>query len=187
MLAIAAIKEKFPLLEHRDDSVVALHLFSEADIVPPYIAWLNNPEVVKYSDQRFKVHTFATCHQYYKRLQESRDALFIAIKDAKTQQLLGTSGLSLNYQHLTADISLLIGNEYWGQGIGLRAWRLLMNFLLQECGLRKVTGGTLSCNHGMLSIMKKTGMQPDGVRCQQQLVNGQAYDILHFSQFRSDD
>jgi RimJ/RimL family protein N-acetyltransferase len=49
--------------------------------------------------------------------------------------------------------------------------------------VRKVTGGTLRCNAAMVRIMQACGMQPDGVRAGQELVDGEPQDVLYFARF----
>lgn len=179
MLNITEIKALFPLM----DKELELSLFLKSDISPSYIQWLNSPEVVKYSNQRFKQHTRGSCLHYLQSF-ENADALFLKITDKTTHTMLGTMTTYFNRVHKTADIGIMIGNSgYWGQGIGQRAWLLLLTTLLETVNVRKVTGGTLSCNRSMVRIMEKSGMKPDGVRIAQELIDGEPYDLLHFSAF----
>ena len=46
------------------------------------------------------------------------------------------------------------------------------------CQMRKVTGGTLKCNIGMVKIMERSGMQLEVVRAQQEIVAKVAWDTL---------
>lgn len=163
---------------------IELSLFSESDIIDSYIDWLNDSTVVRYSNQRFHNHTADSSLQYLQSIKNA-DALFIGIKDSQTKALIGTMTVYFNRYHQTADMGIMLGNkEYWGKGIGQQAWGLLLNFLLVQAGVRKVTGGTLSCNHGMVSIMEKTKMVPDGIRSSQEIVEGQVHDMVHFAAFR---
>ena len=87
-------------------------------------------------------------------------------------------------QHGTADIGLRLGNrDYWRQGLGLEAWNGVLQTLLQEPGLRKVTGGTAKPNAGMVKIMEQSGMKLEAVRHQQELIDSQAVDLLYYSIF----
>ena len=87
-------------------------------------------------------------------------------------------------EHGTADIGLMIGNRnYWGQGLGQEAWCAVLNTLLQESDIRKVTGGTARPNSGMVKIMERSGMLLEAVRQQQELINGQAVDLLYYARF----
>lgn len=180
MLKKTEILKFFPLKGEN----VELSLFCENDITESYIGWLNDPEVVRYSNQRFLNHTIDSSLQYLQTIKQA-DAIFIGIKDSQTKELIGTMTAYFNQHHQTADMGIMLGNkEYWGKGIGLQAWSLLLNCLLMKASVRKITGGTLSCNHGMLSIMKKAKMMPDGIRVSQEVVEGQLQDIVHFAAFR---
>ncbi len=62
---------------------------------------------------------------------------------------------------------------------------MMMNFLLEKGCVRKVTGGTLSCNQGMMRIFEKVGMVSDGVRKDHEVIDGKPYDIVYFAKFIS--
>ena len=176
---ITKFKQLFPI----KGKLIGLSLFVESDITENYITWLNDPEVVKFSDQRFKQHSFASCYEYYKTFQNSNN-LFIRILDKNSETAIGTMTVYFDFNHQLADIGILIGNkDFWGKGMGQEAWNCIMNLLLQQENIRKVTGGTLSCNYGMINIMQNTGMQDDGIRRNHALVNGKWHDILYFSKF----
>ena len=61
----------------------------------------------------------------------------------------------------------------------------MMNYLLKKKFIRKVTGGTLSCNKGMIKIFKRAGMVLDGVRKNHELVNNKPYNIVYYAKFNS--
>ncbi len=82
-------------------------------------------------------------------------------------------------------LSLSAPSDCWGKGIGLDAWSTLLDYLLNVCCLRKVTGGTLRCNVGMVRIMERSGMQLEAVRVQQELVDQVAHDALYYAKFRA--
>ena len=39
--------------------------FSEKYLTPRYIGWLNDPEVVRYSEQHHRSHSLESCSQYW--------------------------------------------------------------------------------------------------------------------------
>ncbi len=111
--------------------------------------------------------------------------LLLGIQMAEDQRLVGTITAYRSQPHRTADMGLLIGDRScWGKGIGLDAWNTLMDYLLNACHLRKVTGGTLRCNVGMVRIMERSGMQLEAVRAQQELVDQVPQDALYYARFR---
>lgn len=159
--------------------LVTLRSFTEADITPVYIDWLRDLELMKYSNQRFRSHSAAGCRDYLASFKGS-DNLFMAI--IYNQQLVGTMTAYVSSVHQTADMGLLIGAQCQGKGFGKDAWATLMEYLFRS-GIRKVTGGTLRCNSAMVRIMESAGMQADGIRMAQELVNGKPEDILYFARF----
>lgn len=160
---------------------VTLRPFAEADIIPAYVDWLSDSELMKYSNQRFRKHSVSSCRDYLASFKNS-DNLFMAIfRDA---QLIGTMTAYVSAIHQTADMGLLIGAQCQGQGLGKDAWSTLMDYLFRV-GTRKVTGGTLRCNSAMVRIMEGSGMQADGVRAAQELVDGKSEDIVYFARFNS--
>lgn len=157
--------------------------FTESDITADYIWWLNEPEVVRFSNQRFRSHDEKSCLDYL-RTFAGNDNLFLAIRLADDKRLIGTMTAYVSSQHGTADMGLLIGERgLWGQGFGLEAWNLLLNHLLQARRLRKITAGTLRCNLGMTRIMERSGMRLEAVRLQQEMVDGEPQDVLYFAKF----
>jgi len=88
-------------------------------------------------------------------------------------------------EHDRADIGIMLGRRsVWGMGLGLDAWSILLEWLLNVACVRKVTGGAMSCNIPMLRIMDRSGMTIDAVRSDHELLNGTPQDLIYFSKFR---
>lgn len=161
--------------------LITLRPFTSSNITSEYIGWLNNPAVVRYSNQRFRIHNVETCEVYLSSFMQT-DNMFLAIY--RESEFVGTMNAYVSQAHKTADMGVMIGYQCWGKGIGRDAWTTLMRYLFQS-GIRKVTGGALRCNTAMVDIMMNSGMKPDGVRVAQELVNGDPVDILHFAKFNT--
>lgn len=161
--------------------LITLKPFNHSNITSEYIEWLNDPAVVKYSNQQFRTHNVETCEAYLRSFRQT-DNMFLAIY--RGFEFVGTMTAYISQAHKTADIGIMIGNQCWGKGIGTDAWETLMRYLFQS-GIRKVTGGALRCNTAMVNIMMKSGMKADGVRVAQELVNGEPEDILYFAKFNT--
>lgn len=163
---------------------VVLRPFTRADITAEYLGWLNDPITMRFSNQRFRRHNAESSLRYLDGFTDSPN-LFLAI-DALDGRRLGTMTAYVATHHGTADLGILVGERsVWGQGCGLDAWQVLMNTLLRDAGLRKVTGGTLDCNAAMLAIFRKSGMQLEGRRERQEIVDGGEHDILYYARFAS--
>ena len=78
----------------------------------------------------------------------------------------------------------MIGDrQCWGQGFGREAWGSLLEALLSEPGIRKVTGGTARPNQAMVRIMEQSGMNLEAVRVCQELIESKTVDLLYYSRF----
>lgn len=164
---------------------VTLQPFTETDISADYISWLNNPEVVRYSNQRFKAHHHQSCTRYVASFINT-DNFFIAIRRLDDNQLIGTMTAYISRHHQTVDVGIMVGaSSVWGKGYGQDAWNTLIGWLNAQHKIRKITAGTLSCNTGMLKIMQRSGMELEACRKGQELIDGLPYDILYFSRWHA--
>ncbi len=160
-----------------------LEPFDESCICAAHLSWLSDPEVMRFSNQRFGAHTMESVRAYVRSFEGSGHS-FWAIRLAGGDRLIGTMTAYVAEPHRTADMGLLIGDKTcWGQGLGLEAWTALMTHLFDARGMRKVTAGTVRPNVGMMRIMERSGMQLEAVRRRQEIVEGVEEDVLHFARF----
>ncbi len=162
---------------------VELHPFVLQDITPTYIGWLNDPQVTKFSNQRFYLHDEVTSKAYLATFF-CTDNIFCSIRTRIDGNAVGTITAYINRHHETADIGLMIGNPAsWGKGFGQDAWDTLSDWLLNVIHVRKLTAGTAIGNTGMVKIMQRSGMTKEAVRCAQEIIDGQPHDIVYFARF----
>ncbi|MEK9673572.1 MAG: GNAT family N-acetyltransferase [Rhodospirillaceae bacterium] len=124
-----------------------------------YVGWLNDPAVVRFSEQRHKAHTIESCREFVAGFRGAANGLW-AIRD-KSQDLrhIGNITTEVDMAAKSGDIRILIGEQSaWGTGMGLEAWTAVMAHLFDDLGLAQVTAGTMAENRGMIRIMEKAGM-----------------------------
>lgn len=158
--------------------------FREDHLSERYVAWLNDKELMRYSEQRRKEHSLDSCRKYLESFMGTQN-YFWAIEDvAGKLGHIGNLNAYVDEANLIADMGLLIGDaRARGKGIGKEAWTAAVSFLL-SLGLRKVSGGTMSANVPMLKIMKASGMIRDGVRTKHFLLENEPVDVEHWAAFR---
>lgn len=157
--------------------------FALKDITPTYVSWLNDPEVTRFSNQRFRKHTLASSQDYFESFKDTSNS-FLIIREIETDEAIGTMTVYRSMEHRTADVGIMIGNrEFWSGGYGQEAWNLVLDWLLSEGAARKITAGTLDCNIGMIKLMERSGMELEGIRKAQELVHGEPHDILLYGRF----
>ena len=162
---------------------VLLRSFTASDINEAYIGWLNDTDVVRYSNQRFLRHDQDSCLRYLASF-EGTDNLFISVRRLPDDSPVGTLTAYMSSHHGTVDVGILIGDKsVWGMGYGQDAWNTLTNWLLERDDIRKLTAGTLACNYGMIKLMERSGMHHEATRREQEIVNTQAVDILYYAKF----
>ena len=157
--------------------------FQQVDITEPYLSWLNDPEVTRFSNQRFRQHTAESSAAYLASFIGTANS-FLLIRHHSEGQPIGTATVYRSPQHGTADIGLMVGERScWGQGYGREAWQAVLQALLQEPGMRKLTGGTARPNRAMVRIMEESGMELEAVRARQELIEGHPVDLLYYARF----
>lgn len=166
---------------HLEGARVTLDSFTQADIGDAYVGWLNDPEVVRFSNQRFRTHSAESCRAYLASFAGS-DNLFLAIRRREDGAHIGTMTVYRSIPHGTADVGIMVG-ERGGGGYGQDAWDTLLGWLLGRGDIRKVTAGTLACNTGMVRLMQRSGMTLEGTRRAQELVEGEPQDIVLYGKF----
>lgn len=161
-----------------------LRPFHRGDISGEYLQWLNDPVVVRLSNQRFRKHDEATSLAYLESFSGT-DNLFMSIRETRSGRAVGTLTAYIAAAHGTADLGIMLGDRgVWGRGLGQDAWNTACTWLLGDKGIRKLTAGTLDCNDGMLKIMQRSGMHLEAVRRAHELVDGQPHDIHLYARFR---
>ena len=162
---------------------IVVHTFEKIDISNEYVGWLNNPDVVRLSNQRFIKHNRINCEAYRSSFINTENS-FLAVRYKKNQRLIGTVTVYREINHGTADVGIMIGDKsVWGKGVGQEVWDLVLAWLLDNVGVRKVTAGTLKCNFGMISLMERSGMELEAIKKEQEIVDEISTDVLYYAKF----
>ena len=168
-----------------EGELTSLRVFNDSDITPTYIDWLNNPQVVRYSNQRFYKHTKETCHQYLASFCCTSN-YFFAIHEKLNKKVIGTLTIYQNVYHQVADIGIMIGDtKFWGRGMGLDAFSATVKFLDASGQIRKITAGTMAKNKAMLRIMELSGLELEAVRRDHELLDDEPVDVAYYARFCS--
>jgi len=159
--------------------------FDSSFLTERYVSWLNDPEVVRHSEQRHRRHTLESCAAYWRAIEASPH-YFCAILKKDDGEHIGNMTIVMDIPNQVADIALMIGErKYWGSGFGSEAWLAVMEALFAHLPVRKITAGTMATNLGMLAVMKKSGMAEEGRRSRHFLWEGQEVDMVMAARFRS--
>ncbi len=164
---------------------LTLEPFDQKFLTEKYVSWLNDPEVVRYSEQRHRKHTMKSCLDFFQSFRGSPNLFWAITLNENQSEHIGNITASVDIPNGVADVGILMGEKkYWGKGYGLEAWNAVMEFLFQKKEIQKITAGAMSTNLGMRSIMKRSGMVDDGVQKGHFLVDGQPVDAVYAVRLR---
>ena len=153
--------------------------FTSADVTSSYLETLNDSWYMRFSNQRYTQHNKLTCENYRTNLAESGGGL-LACVETEHGDLACTISLSYSQQHRWVDIGLLVVKGYEGLGVGSEAWGAVVEWLSVQPNVRKITAGTSAGNLPMISIIQGSGLQVEGRRNAQEIVEGTPTDVLLF-------
>jgi RimJ/RimL family protein N-acetyltransferase len=162
---------------------LALEPFSAGRISQTYVGWLNDPAVMRYSENRHRSQTVETCTAYVRSFDGGPNHLW-AITESAGGRHIGNISANVDEANQVAEIGILIGErEVWGRGFGREAWAAVQGFLLRAGGVRKVEAGTMAENRAMLRIFEACGMDEEGQRARHFLLEGREIDLVHYAIF----
>lgn len=158
--------------------------FSESHITEDYLGWLNDPHLMRFSEQRHQIHTHDSAREYLRSFDDTENRFWAILEHGEDLGHIGNLTAIVDGSNGTGDLGILVGDPRTrGKGYALEAWLLACRTLFDE-GLRKISAGTAANNQAMRRIFAATGMLKDGVRSAQLLVDGRPVDVVHAALFR---
>jgi len=164
-----------------------LEPFSDKYLTQEVVDWLNDPEVVRFSEQRHRRHSLDSCREYIDSFKGTANHLWAISVVNKNIGHIGNINAYVDTANNIADIGILIGKkQVWSKGYGKEALCAVCDYLMEKLGIRKITCGTLATNLSMLKVMKKAGMIDDGRRIRHYQWEGHEVDMIHQAMFKKE-
>lgn len=148
------------------------------DVSKEYVKWMNDQDVVKYTESRFSKHTKDSLISYVSEKRKEPDTLFLAIIENSTGKHIGNIKLGpIDKNHKTAEIGIIIGNKnFWGKGVGTESIRILCDYAFRVLGLFKITAGFYDVNIASAKAFSNAGFSVECRRKKQFDLNGKRID-----------
>jgi [ribosomal protein S5]-alanine N-acetyltransferase len=162
--------------------IIDLVPFSQEFITNQYIGWLNNKELMKFSEQRHNDHTQKSCTDYYLSFENSDNLLYAILNNDKEH--VGNVNAYVDPINQVADIGIIVGETRCGYGY--LAWKEMMRILFSEKRIRKITAGAMEINKPMIKVFIKSGMKYEYKKRKNFIHNNQFIDLVGYSIFNSD-
>ena len=152
------------------------------DVSQAYVDWMNDPEIVQFTESRFSSHSMESIREFAQACHGDPDVILFGIFDNATELHIGNIKLGpINRRHLLGDIGIIIGRrEFWGKGIATEAISLLRDYAFSEMGLHKLAAGCYSTNLGSAKAFEKAGFALEGRRPNHSLAGNEWVGLLEF-------
>lgn len=155
---------------------LALRGISHMDVGPEWLAWLNDPEVLRYRAPKAFPYGEAALRAYIDGIP-ARGDLMLAITERAGGRHVGNVAVdAISWVHGSANLSIMIGaRDVWGRGYSVETIRLVADHVFGSMGLHRLMAQ--SPNPAFNAAMRKLGWTHEGDRREAFLVDGAHVDI----------
>tara|TARA_A100001388_G_C28452919_1_gene349495 strand:- start:29 stop:565 length:537 start_codon:yes stop_codon:yes gene_type:complete len=163
-----------------------LKILNVNDITSNYVNWLNDYEIVKFTEQRHFKHNLKKVRQFVREKYKSpKNFLFGIYYEGEH---IGNIKLGeINTFHLTSEVSYFIGKkELWGKGIATRCVKRIIKFGFEKVGLKKVTAGYYEINKASKKVLEKSGFKYEGTRKNDRLFENKRCNYINVGRLKND-
>ena len=146
------------------DENIYLTTLGKENVVDKYVFWLNDYEVTKFTEQKNIKHTLQNTRDFViQKYNSENDLLFGIFIDALH---IGNIKLGpIKLEHKSAEISYFIGEKkFWRRGIASKCIKALVEYAVQELGLKKINAAYYENNIGSARALKKCGFVIEGTK-----------------------
>ena len=132
-------------------------------ITKKYLNWMNDREVVKFTEQKYKKTTYNDIKKYIINTNKSKNDFIFGIFVDKIH--IGNVKISsIDFNHKTAEIAYIIGDKsFWNKGIGGKAISLILKIAKKKYKIKKILAGVYSQNKSSISVLIKNGFKREAV------------------------
>ena len=153
------------------------------DISERYKNWMNDPDVQKYTEQKYKRHTLKDIRNFVLNKNKSIDEFLYGIFLEKKKISLHIGNIKLgpiSLMHKNAEISYFIGEkELWGKGYATLAIKEIIK-IAKKKKLKKLSAGLYEMNIGSKKILEKNNFKLEGKLKSEIVFQKKRYNVYLF-------
>lgn len=161
---------------------VYLRPLALSDADGAYPSWLNDPEVCRYNSHGDTLYTKEMAQSYIASVINNPNTAVFAICLHQSNRHVGNIALQqISAKNRSAEFAILIGEpSVYGEGIGYKAGKLLLDYAFYTLKLHRIYCGTHIDNVAMQRLALKLGMSEEGRRREAFFKNGHFADIVEY-------
>lgn len=148
------------------------------DVSDRYAAWMNDPEVVLFTEARHASHTIESLRAFVAACEANPANHLLGIFESDSALHIGNVKIGpVHPNYRTAGFGLIVGDKgSWGKGIASEAIRLAAEYAFADLGLHKLTAGVVEGNVASMRAFLKNGFVVEGTKRRQNFVLGEWRD-----------
>lgn len=143
-----------------------------------------DPEVTKYLTWSVHASVFQTTN-YIKTLENQYKAgTFFdwGLIEKQSGKFIGTCGFtSIDTANAKAEIGYVLSRDYWGRGLAAEAAKCVIDFGINNLGIKKYEARFIDGNVKSAAVMKKCGMKFDSIHYNSMYIKGEYKTIQVYS------
>lgn len=147
------------------EKIVLKKLNIKKDITRKYQKWINDYEVMRYTEQKFQKHTLLDIKNFVKKQNKSKISFLygIFLKNKNSNLHIGNIKLGpIFVHHKTAEISYFIGEKkIWGKGYATYAIKKIIK-IAKKKGIKKLRAGFYKMNVASKKALIKNNFKIEG-------------------------
>lgn len=141
-----------------------IRILKPNDVSENYVAWFSNKEIVRYSDNQYRLFSLEGQKLYVENCLKNKEirlyGIFVEGIHIGNIVLNGIGSI-----HKRAEITYVIGeHKYWGKGITTNAISSIIEVSRKEYKLHKLYAGIAEKNIGSKKVLEKNGFNLEGIR-----------------------
>jgi len=159
---------------------VVLRALTRDDASAEYLAWLNDPAVLRYRGNKSYPSRMDDLLAYIESIP-ARGDLVLAVCTAKDGRHIGNISLiSIQWVHVSAELSIMLGaRDIWGGGYGSEAMALITCHGFEAMGLHRLWAE--SPNPAFNAVVERQGWTREGVKREAFALDGKRIDFTCWS------
>ena len=127
-----------------------------------YRKWMNDSEVQRFTEQKYKKHSLKDIRNFVKEKNNSKDEFLYGIFLKENFENLHIGNIKIgpiNWVYRTADISYFIGEKkLWGKGFATLAIKEIIS-IAKKKKIKKLQAGAAKSNVGSRNVLIKNGFK----------------------------
>lgn len=166
-------------------SRLTLQVLDEAAATGPYLAWMQDPDVLRFLEARHGKHDTQSLAVFIRSANNSADSLLLGIFERPNIRHIGNIKLGpIDHPNRRGEIGIMIGERAcWGRGYAREAIQALTDYAFDVLHLHKLTAGYLAPNAASGRAFEAVGFITEARYAQHFLLDDTWVDSVRIARF----